>query len=59
KTSFFLMIIAMLHYPLAMFMFWKYLKLQQEVQKELDEDHTTYIGVETPKYDQAAPISLV
>ncbi|KAF1777111.1 Heat shock protein 70, conserved site [Phytophthora cactorum] len=50
KTSFFLMIIAMLHYPLAMFMFWKYLKLQQEVQKEVDEDHTTYIGVETPNF---------
>ncbi|KAF1777108.1 Heat shock protein 70, conserved site [Phytophthora cactorum] len=53
KTSFFLMIIAMLHYPLAMFMFWKYLKLQQEVQKEVDEDHTTYIGVETPNRNES------
>ncbi|KAG2792484.1 hypothetical protein PC129_g24579, partial [Phytophthora cactorum] len=57
KTSFFLMIIAMLHYPLAMFMFWKYLKLQQEVQKELDEDHTTYTGAETPV--SGVPASLV
>ncbi|KAG3121838.1 hypothetical protein PC128_g27868, partial [Phytophthora cactorum] len=56
-TSFFLMIIAMLHYPLAMFMFWKYLKLQQEVQKELDEDHTTYTGAETPV--SGVPASLV
>ncbi|ETI52073.1 hypothetical protein F441_04710 [Phytophthora nicotianae CJ01A1] len=59
KTSFFLMIVAMLHYPVAMFMFWKYLKLQQEEQKELDEDHTTYKAAETPKHDEGAPISLV
>ncbi|ETP49771.1 hypothetical protein F442_04773 [Phytophthora nicotianae P10297] len=42
-----------------MFMFWKYLKLQQEEQKELDEDHTTYKAAETPKHDEGAPISLV
>ncbi|KAG7375541.1 hypothetical protein PHYPSEUDO_000701 [Phytophthora pseudosyringae] len=57
KTSFFLMVIATLHYPLAMFMFWKYLKLQEEAQKELDEDHTTYTGAETPV--SGAPASLV
>ncbi|KAG3156505.1 hypothetical protein C6341_g15064 [Phytophthora cactorum] len=28
KTAFFLMIIAMLHYPLAVFMFWKHLQLE-------------------------------
>ncbi|ETO80821.1 hypothetical protein F444_04758 [Phytophthora nicotianae P1976] len=39
-------------------MFWKYLKLQQEEQKELDEDHTTYKAAETPKHDEGAPISL-
>ncbi|KAE8957652.1 hypothetical protein PR002_g31110 [Phytophthora rubi] len=50
KASFFLMIVAMLHYMLAMFMFWKCLKQQQqqEAVKELEEDHTTYTSVETP-----------
>ncbi|GMF15141.1 unnamed protein product [Phytophthora lilii] len=32
KTAFFLMIIAMLHYPLAMFMFWKHLQLDSGKQ---------------------------
>ncbi|OWY93406.1 hypothetical protein PHMEG_00037214, partial [Phytophthora megakarya] len=36
KASFFLMIIAMLHYPVAMFMFWKYLKQQEEAVKEIE-----------------------
>ncbi|KAI9992391.1 hypothetical protein PInf_017793 [Phytophthora infestans] len=59
KTSLFLMIIAMLHYPVAMFMFWKHLKMQQEAQKEFDEDHTTYRAAVTPKHSEAAPVSLV
>jgi len=57
KTSFFLMIVAMLHYPVAMFLFWKYLKQQQEAEKSLEEDHTTYTGAETPV--SGAPASLV
>ncbi|GMF44307.1 unnamed protein product [Phytophthora lilii] len=55
KASFFLMIIAMLHYPVAMFMFWKYLKQQQqEAVKDQEEDHTTYTGGETPVSGAAA-----
>ncbi|KAE8970005.1 hypothetical protein PR003_g28516, partial [Phytophthora rubi] len=47
KASFFLMIVAMLHYMLAMFMFWKCLKQQQqEAVKEEEEDHMTYTSVE-------------
>ncbi|ETO80835.1 hypothetical protein F444_04757, partial [Phytophthora nicotianae P1976] len=42
KTSFFLMIIAMLHYPLAMFMFWKHLQ-EQNTNKELDDDQNTFV----------------
>ncbi|EEY66818.1 uncharacterized protein PITG_17385 [Phytophthora infestans T30-4] len=57
KASFFLMIIAMLHYPVAIFMFWKHLKMQQEAQKEFDEDHLTYTGAETPV--SGAPATLV
>ncbi|KAG6615468.1 uncharacterized protein IUM83_05033 [Phytophthora cinnamomi] len=57
KASFFLMIIAMLHYPVAMSLFWKYLKQQQEALKELEEDHTTYSGAETPV--SGVPASLV
>ncbi|KAH7463679.1 hypothetical protein PRIC1_006617 [Phytophthora ramorum] len=61
KAAFFLMIISMLHYPLAMFMFWKYLKQQQEAaaEKAVEDDHMTYTSAETPKYDEAMPISLV
>ncbi|KAE8957721.1 hypothetical protein PR001_g31273, partial [Phytophthora rubi] len=58
KASFFLMIVAMLHYMLAMFMFWKCLKQQQqEAVKEEEEDHMTYTGAETPI--SGAPASLV
>ncbi|KAE9342352.1 hypothetical protein PF008_g10195 [Phytophthora fragariae] len=54
KASFFLMIIAMLHH----FMFWKYLKQQQqEALKESEEDHTTYTNVEMPV--RGVPASLV
>ncbi|KAE9020919.1 hypothetical protein PF011_g5173 [Phytophthora fragariae] len=54
KASFFLMIIAMLHH----FMFWKYLKQQQqEALKESEEDHTTYTSVEMPV--RGVPASLV
>ncbi|CAH0476851.1 unnamed protein product [Peronospora belbahrii] len=35
KTGFFLMIIAMLHYPLAMFMFWKHLN-QVNIKKDVE-----------------------
>ncbi|KAG3133604.1 hypothetical protein PI126_g19102 [Phytophthora idaei] len=42
KTAFFLMIIAMLHYPLAVFMFWKHLQ-EQKTNKELDDDQTTFV----------------
>ncbi|KAK1930135.1 hypothetical protein P3T76_014369 [Phytophthora citrophthora] len=42
KTAFFLMIIAMLHYPLAMFMFWKHLE-EQKANKELDDDQSTFV----------------
>ncbi|KAH7463680.1 uncharacterized protein KRP23_12874 [Phytophthora ramorum] len=42
KTAFFLMIIAMLHYPLAMFMFWKHLN-EQETAKEVDGDQSTFV----------------
>uniref|UniRef100_H3GYZ1 Uncharacterized protein n=1 Tax=Phytophthora ramorum TaxID=164328 RepID=H3GYZ1_PHYRM len=59
KAAFFLMIISMLHYPLAMFMFWKYLKQQQEAaaEKAVEDDHMTYTGAETPV--SGAPASLV
>ncbi|GMF43220.1 unnamed protein product [Phytophthora fragariaefolia] len=57
KSAFFLMIVAMLHYPLALFMFWKYLKQQQEALKEVEEEHTTYVGAETPI--SGAPANLV
>ena len=57
KASFFLMIVAMLHYPLAMFMLWKFLMQQQETMKEHEVDHTTYVGAETPV--SGAPNSLV
>ncbi|EGZ20199.1 hypothetical protein PHYSODRAFT_312961 [Phytophthora sojae] len=42
KTAFFLMIIAMLHYPLAMFMFWKHLQ-EQNSTKETEDDQNTFI----------------
>ncbi|KAE8904329.1 hypothetical protein PF005_g15554 [Phytophthora fragariae] len=42
KTAFFLMVIAMLHYPLAMFMFWKHLNEQNAV-KEMGDDQSTFI----------------
>ncbi|EGZ20200.1 hypothetical protein PHYSODRAFT_328340 [Phytophthora sojae] len=51
KASFFLMIIAMLHYPLAM------QQKEAEAFKESEEDHTTYLGAETPV--SGTPASLV
>ncbi|KAI9992390.1 hypothetical protein PInf_017792 [Phytophthora infestans] len=41
KTAFFLMIIAMLHYPLAMFMLWKHLEEQKTTK--LDDDQNTFV----------------
>ncbi|KAG6612992.1 Uracil phosphoribosyltransferase [Phytophthora cinnamomi] len=38
KTAFFLMIIAMLHYPLAMFMFWKHLQPQNGAKDDFDQN---------------------
>ncbi|KAG7383494.1 hypothetical protein PHYBOEH_009885 [Phytophthora boehmeriae] len=37
KTSFFLMIVAMVHYPAAVYMYWKYQKLQSS------DDKTAYV----------------
>ncbi|KAK1930134.1 hypothetical protein P3T76_014368 [Phytophthora citrophthora] len=59
KASFFLMIIAMVHYPVAMFMFWKYLNLQKEAVKDQEEDNSVYTVVGTPKYEEAGPVNLV
>jgi hypothetical protein len=41
KTAFFLMIIAMLHYPLGVFMFWKHLQLQGDTK--FVDDESPYI----------------
>ncbi|EEY66812.1 uncharacterized protein PITG_17379 [Phytophthora infestans T30-4] len=41
KTAFFLMIIAMLHYPLAMFMLRKHLEEQKTTK--LDDDQNTFV----------------
>ncbi|KAG7398653.1 hypothetical protein PHYBOEH_010702 [Phytophthora boehmeriae] len=49
KASFFLMIVAMLHYPAAVFMYWKYQKLQPEEKLDEESVATAYAGVETPQ----------
>ncbi|CAH0517681.1 unnamed protein product [Peronospora belbahrii] len=59
KASFYLMIIATLHYLVAIILFWKCLKQQQERMRAQAEDHTGYRGVETPKFDESAPVNSV
>ncbi|CAH0476849.1 unnamed protein product [Peronospora belbahrii] len=58
KASFFLMIIATLHYLGTIPLFWKCLEHQRETMKAHDEDHTTYMEAETP-INGRAPTSLV
>ncbi|KAF4315185.1 hypothetical protein G195_011291, partial [Phytophthora kernoviae 00238/432] len=48
KTSFFLMIVAMVHYPAAVYMYWKYQNEQQQMSEEKETDNTAYTRVQIP-----------
>ncbi|KAL3659642.1 hypothetical protein V7S43_015317 [Phytophthora oleae] len=51
KASFFLMIIAMVHYPAAMFMFWKYLKENKDTNA--DNQNERLLDPSTASYSKA------